>query len=341
MTKPVFHCEIEFYPSPHLNQIYDGFWKLKQKGIINLVSTRIHKKNDNPVIKVVVNKRHILIYDTLDGLNWINGSIKENLEYFKKNSSCDFYFKRSYDPKLQRYLTKGEIHPLGLNFSFDYNGDYPLTITERLKNTLQRKIKKNTFKPIAYEYPPLINPDHKILFLCGLWNPDQVNSTELKLQREQINADRITFVRECKSEFGSQFTGGIQINDYSKKVAKDILAPFEITNKKNFMNTVKSHNICIATKGLHNSIGWKFAEYTTASRAIISEPLHYKLPGNFKNKKNYLSFNNTSGLISNIHSLLNDKHKMQSMMTENYKYYNNYVDSEKLILNTLLKTQEM
>lgn len=341
MTKPVFHCEIEFHPIPHLDQIYDGFWKLKQKGIIDLVSKRVPLKNGKPVIKVIVDHKYTLLYDTLDGLNWTDGNLDENLDYFKSNINCDLYFKRSFDPLIQDYLDNGSIHPLGLNFPFYYDGDYPFTMKERIMSIVKKGIMKNAFKLEAYEYPPIINKEDKILFLCGLWDPDEVKSPELKMQRESINEDRITFVRACKSEFGPQFTGGIQISEYSQKIAKDILVPTEITNKRNFLSSIKSHNICIATSGLHNSIGWKFAEYIAASRAIISEPLHYKVPGDFDIGKNYLSFESPRELISNIHSLLNDKEKMQSMMLENYNYYNNYVDSEILILNTLMKLKEL
>ncbi|MEY8848965.1 hypothetical protein AB9K26_09125 [Psychroserpens sp. XS_ASV72] len=337
MPKPFFNCLIEFCPSPHLTQIYDGFWKLKQKGFINLETKRITLKDSKPIIKVIVNNTYTLIYDTLDGFNWTDGSFEENLEFVNSNYKCDFYFKRSFNTTLQKHLKDFNLYPLGLNFPFDYEGNYPLTTSERTKSIVKKYLKKNTFKSDIYEYPPFKHSEDKILFLCGLWNPDQVNSNTLKEQRQQINNDRMAFVRACKAEFGDRFTGGIQIDAYSQKVANDILVPLKITKKENFLNAIKEHNICIATTGLHNSIGWKFAEYTAASRAIISEPLHYELPGGFKENKNYLSFNTTDELISNIHDLLTNTDKMKSMMVENHRYYTNYVDSEKMILNTLLK----
>jgi hypothetical protein len=336
MHKALFDCEIEFCPSRHLNHVYDGFWRLKKKGIINLKVKRVSLENSKPVIKVIVNNKHTAVYDALDGLNWTDGGLEENIEYIKSKIDCDFYFKRSFKPELQKYFEDAVIHPLGLYFSVDYEGEYPLTISEKLKAIVKQKIQKNHFNLSAYEYPPIKNPDNKILFLCGLWDPEDVSSAELKEQREQINQDRVNFVRACKAEFGDRFTGGIQSNDYSKKLAKDILVPTEITSKQNFLNAIKTHNICIASTGLHDSIGSKFGEYTAASRAIITEPLNYEVPGDFKDKQNYLSFNNTEELISNIQSLLNDPVKMQNMMFENYKYYNNYVNFEKMILNTLL-----
>ncbi|OUS02943.1 hypothetical protein A9Q86_02530 [Flavobacteriales bacterium 33_180_T64] len=337
MTKPLFECKIEFSPSPHLSQIYDGFAKLSKKGIINLNTVRTRQNETKPVIKVIVNNKYTVMYDTLDGLNWINGSLEENLQYFKTNYDADYYFKRSYSKILEGKAKNTKIYPLGLNYSFDYEGNYPLPIKEKLKKFIRQNIKKNVFKPSAFEYPPYKNNTDKVLFLCRLWNPDEVETDGLKSQREKINNDRIEFVQTCKNEFGDRFTGGIQNDAFSRRMAKDLLMPHEITKKQNFIDAIKDHNICVTTTGLHDSTGWKLAEYVAASRAIISEPLHYELPGDFKNPTHYLSFNNSSQLINNINDLLKNPEMMREMMKENHRYYNNFVDSEKMILNTLLK----
>jgi len=338
MLKALFDCEIEFCPSRHLSHIYDGFWKLKNKGIINLKTKRVGLENSKPVIKVIVNNKYTVIYDALDGLNWTEGGLEENIDYIKSKIDCDYYFKRSFNPELTKYFKDSvKYHPLGLYFFVDYEGDYPLTLKERLKVVVKEKVRKDYFPVHKYEYPPIRNCENKILFLCGLWDPAEVSSTELKEQREQINQDRIQFVRACKAEFGSKFTGGIQTSDYSKKIANDVLVPNEITRKQSFLDAIKTHNICITSTGLHDSIGSKFGEYIAASRAIITEPLNYELPGDFKDNQNYLSFNNTEELIANIQGLLNNPEKMQNMMSNNFRYYNNYVNSEKMILNSLLK----
>ena len=49
-----------------------------------------------PILKVRINDKYDVIYDTLDGLNWIKASIENNLDYFKNNIKADFYFKRSF-----------------------------------------------------------------------------------------------------------------------------------------------------------------------------------------------------------------------------------------------------
>jgi hypothetical protein len=337
MPKALFDCEIEFCVSRHLTHVYDGFWKLKKKGIINLKAKRVALENSKPVIKVIVNNKYTVIYDALDGLNWTDGTLEENIDYIKSKIDCHYYFKRSFKPELKQYFKDSvHYHPLGLYFFVDHEGKYPLTLKEKLKAVLKEKVQKDYFPVDKYEYPPIRNNENKILFLCGLWDPAEVSSTELKEQREKINQDRIQFVRACKAEFSNRFTGGIQTSNYSKSIAPDALVPSEITKKQNFLDAIKTHNICIASTGLHDSIGSKFGEYTAASRAIITEPLNYELPGDFKEKQNYLSFSNTDELISNIHSLLSDPTKMQNMMFNNFRYYNNYVSSEKMVLNSLL-----
>ena len=337
MTPPIFHCEIDFFPSAHLNTIYDGFWKLKQKGLISLKINRIKSLNDKPILKVIVNKTYIFIYDALDGFNWVDGSFEENIIHFETKINCDFYFKRSYSPVLKKHLKKGSIFPLGINFNYDYDGDYPLKLDEKLRSFVKRNITKNSFKLKFYEYPPIMNPENKILFLCGLWDPSLVKCSQLKAQREKINTDRIALIRTCKSEFGKYFTGGIQIDNYSQKIAQDVLVSKQFTNKQKFLRLIKNHNICIATTGLHNSIGWKFAEYAAASRAIISEPLNYNLPGNFQEGTNYLSFTSNTDLILKIQKLLGNNNTIQKIMTANYNYYKNHMHSEKMVWNSLLK----
>jgi hypothetical protein len=167
-----------------------------------------------------------------------------------------------------------------------------------------------------------------------------VSSEHFKIEIENINNFRIKCIRACRKEFGELFLGGLQRDGYSLSAAKDMVVPLHITEKKTFIDTIKDHNICIATTGLHDSIGWKFGEYVAASRAIVSEPLKYSVPGEFEIEKNYLVFNNEYELLEKIYILLNDKEKLLEIMNNNYHYYNNYLKPEMLVLNTLLKISQ-
>ena len=126
----------------------------------------------------------------------------------------------------------------------------------------------------------------------------------------------------------------------SQKMAPDLIMSAEFTKKINYLNNIKKHNICIATTGLHNSIGGKFAEYVAASRSIITEPLHYQPAGDFEENKNYLTFSTIDSLIEKIHLLLQNTELMKEIMTSNYQYYTQYLSPDKLVLNTLLTVIE-
>ncbi|MCG8769884.1 hypothetical protein [Tenacibaculum finnmarkense] len=340
--KPFFKCELEYSCFPHLNQIYDGFNKLSEKGIIDL-SVK-YSTSASSSLKVLVDGKYTVFFDTADGLSWIPASIEENLKYFKNNIKADFYFKRSFNQLITDNAPDNcKVFPLGLNYLITPQKYLDTNLKRKIKFFVKKNIKKaknNRFYSNDFEFYPVRHKTNKILFLTRLWDPNEVSLEHLKQERELINKNRINFIKSCKAEFGDNFIGGIQYDNFSKKNGKDLLMPSSMTNKRNFMQTVKESNICISTKGLHDSIGWKFAEYVAASRAIITEPLSYELPGDFNNNENYSTFKSTNDLMTNISELLGDNNKMENMMYNNYEYYNNYLRSDKLVLNALLKIYE-
>lgn len=348
--KPLFKCKIDYIKSPHLSQIYVGFELLKKYGFIeySLNNSRFDNKVIKPVLRVTLNQKYTVIFDTLDGLNWIEGTIDDNLNYFRNNLNADFYFKRSFCKLIKDYAPHNcKVYPLGLNYNIDDN-IHIKNINETIKNSIKNAIKsnslfstvfkvsKNNLNVDSYEYFPGFQDDTKILFLTRLWNPDEVNSYHLKDEREQINKNRINCILACRKEFKENFIGGIQKDNFSIRYDKELLAPFSLTNKVSFLNAIKNSNICIATTGLHNSIGWKFGEYVAASRAIVTEELNYELPGYFEENKNYLTFRNEKELIYQIKYLMTNKYKLFEIMNNNFLYYNNYLRPDRMVMNALL-----
>ena len=345
----LFHCEIEYMPSPHLMQIYAGFFKLKQQGIIDL--KLIPKKyiyRSNPIIKATINKKYKVIYDTGDGLNWIVGTEEENLKYFQDNYPVDFYFKRSYHPKMEDYNPgKCKIHPLGFNYNV-HPDENLLHLTETLplkfkyfiktNEPLKKVFNKRFYYAQDFEWYPIKNGYDKILFLTRVWDPkgEDVYSEQERLLREKINNTRVKCLELCKKEFGDRFTGGLWLDDYSANNYKEHTLPFSKTSKSTFLQQVKNHSICIATTGLFDSIGWKMGEYVAASRAIVSEKLKFEVPGDFKEGENYFAFTDETDLLEKVHLLLGNRELIIEMMKKNYEYYNNYLKPDILVLNTLL-----
>ena len=196
------------------------------------------------------------------------------------------------------------------------------------------------FRSGDFEAYPVPSTPNKVLLLARLWNPDHVSSAHLKVEREKINSNRIECIRACRSELGDQFTGGLQDDSFSRSLAPDLLAPLSLTKRSNFLQAVKTHTVCIATTGLHDSIGWKVGEYVAASRAIVSEPLRYELPGDFADGKNYLSYADKTELVNNIRTLLANRTTLSNMMRRNFDYYHANVRPDVLVLNTLWKIYE-
>lgn len=363
------HCVIYYNRkavSPHVRQIYTGFCELSRKKFISIEFIE-HDWNPNHItenlVKVQVNTTTEIIYDTNDGLYWIYGTLGDNLKYLQEVilPQCDLLFKRSCSADLVSKLGSHnrKVYPLGLNYNVTSASNVMDKICYSRRGKLRRYIRSSpTLSSMLgmecnrllyyenFEFPPAMLHDHsecKVLFLTRLWDPDDrvleretSSMNELtKEERGRINEKRIECIEACKKKFKRRFIGGLVDDKYARKIAPHLIAPQSLTSKQGFINLIKSCPICVATTGLHNSIGWKFAEYIAASRAIITEKLNYILPGEFEVGQNYLEFSTAGELVRQIDFLSDNPVVINDMMWENYSYYNSYLRPDNLILNTL------
>lgn len=335
-----YTLKFSYAPNAHLSQLYAGFEELAAKGVVRL---EIHHRASvsQPVLEVIVNDRAKVVYDLMDGYNYINGTKDETLSYFlTRYNDADFVFKRSFDA-LFSAGHMNNVRPLGLNYPINVKYLDQTHVRSRAgsmfrKLLIRSGLTRNT--PVYaehFEFRPVMNKQNRILFQTRLWDPALSSNEKDRYYRNTINAKRIECIRVCKKEFGSLFTGGITPDYYAHALVPELLVPKEHSSKAKYLQTIKQHNICIATTGLHGSTGWKMGEYVTAARAIISEPLNYGLPGDFGDGKNYISFNDTDELVTAVKKLSDDKSAMQEMMDNNFRYYQSYLQPGKLILNTL------
>lgn len=338
----------------HIQQILVGYRWLKAVGVIDEIHFINHNICDNRLleeqnlaiptltsgVRITINKLYILIYDIHD-----SGSIHTDIL-----DDVTLYFKRSYQKKVHSRISS-KIRPLGLNHYIAPNNweiDQYQRIAMYYKGlSLGRELLHYL---LQLSFPQTNNfgnwPDYetelKILFMARLWSPEQIND-DLPFEKvDEINKNRIECIRIMKSNFGSKyFFGGLQEDSYSLKHAPDIILPKSITARRNYFNLVCKHSICISTTGLLGSIGWKFSEYVGLSRAILSEPLIYEVPGDFGINKNYIEFNSTDECVEKANFLLNNKDAVQSMMIENYRYYHMYQRPDSIILNSLIQLLEV
>src|SRR6202041_933604 len=94
--------------------------RLQSMGILELlVDTQSpdNRLSHLPILYVTVNDKFKVIYDALDGFNWIPGTIEENLSFFQTTFKADYYFKRSFNQRLEDMAPEGcKALLLGVNF---------------------------------------------------------------------------------------------------------------------------------------------------------------------------------------------------------------------------------
>ncbi len=348
-------CEIFAHSdTEHLQQIFTGFNLLHRKGFLKLKQTIpaefLHNKssadrwNDYKFlnVKVILNGNTRIYYDLHDW-NWIDEKLL---------ADADFYFKRSYDrAQISQYKENSKIFPLGLNYpvvsdqrdffklrraKFYQGKDRIKTIVKSLKFAETLGFDGGAEQLNYLEALPDFNLEPKILFMARAWDTNRIESREQKESVEQINESRAAYVRALRQEFGLRFFGGLAHDDFSRKYYRDCLLPDEsLADKRKYLEFVKTFPICVATTGLNRSNGWKLGEYVALAKAIITEPLHYQVTGDFAAGKNYLEFTDTEQLRQTAAKLLDDKELRVRLMLENYQYYNAFVRPDSMILQSL------
>tara|TARA_R110001583_G_scaffold185149_1_gene345098 strand:+ start:2391 stop:3491 length:1101 start_codon:yes stop_codon:yes gene_type:complete len=348
-------CQLEVISnSNHVQQIYCGLELLAKTNKIQLAQSFdedsvLYKSNcqqpssiHSGGVKLCLNDNIKIYYDINDGEQLDS----EGLEW------SHFYFKRSFST-LTHSVISNKIKPLDLNYMIKTNHISWLAIErswkmssglERIKNVLRECdiFNKISYLPRLNELYLSPKPEQpfKVLFLCRLWEPtkdDYLTLTNEQIEdRIKINQMRVDCIKALKIEFRDEFVGGLSPTKYALEHFPDIVFNNKnITQKRNYIASLKQFSVCIATTGLSNSIGWKFGEYIALSKAVVSEKLMFETSGQLKNGVNYLEFTTAEECVAQVNKLRSDKKTIEKMMQENHNYYLNYLSPQQLILNTL------
>lgn len=176
--------------------------------------------------------------------------------------------------------------------------------------------------------PPEPRLEPRVLFMAGLWDPASVppDAPGKAAEFEAINEMRAGCVRQLRAAFGARFFGGVMHTEFARREYPDVLLPeARAASKRAYIKRVRAFPVCIATTGLHGSNGWKLAEYVGLSRAIVSEPLHYAVPGEFAADRNYLEFRTPAECVARVGELLDGEALRSAVMQANWDYYNRWM----------------
>lgn len=276
-----------------------------------------------------------IYYDVVDGFGIDNTALND----------CDFYFKRSYFKDHVDQIAHGDkIRPLGLNYpvfpsSLDWHAvrrrvklaDSTITKVRRALGAVLLRRQKQLSVDNLHAAPKQQEPG--VLFLTRTWEPDGSPLHGMP-GREDINHMRAECIRLLREQFGKNCIAGFSVTPYAVNKYPKLLATVD-TSKLHYLKMLKEFaTVCVASTGLHGSIGWKFGEYVAFSKAIISEPLNYVVP-DFYVDRNYQEFRTPKACVEAVQALLDDPERCMRMRRMNAAYYESHLRPDKLVANTL------
>jgi hypothetical protein len=349
-------CELAAHSiATHLQQIYTGFLMLHRDGRIRLRQRIVRDPTlregpqhlrDAPACRLTVrvNGRVSLCYDVHD--SW---EIDE-----RRLAEVDFYFKRSYAPERLGTLDPGlraRVRPLGLNYSLFPDGRDRFALGRALRIARGRKRIEEAARALALSdrfaftprvrvmsSPPEYSQPPRVIFMTRAFDPhDTADRSRAKVdERDALNDARADLMRALRRELGARFYGGFTHTPHALRRYPDLLVPEpERGSKGGYITHLRSFPIGVATTGIHESIGWKFAEYVAFAKAIVSEPLRYRVAGDLAPGRHYLEFRGVDECLGNVFRLIEDEGLRRALMANNADYYQRYLRPDHLVMNTL------
>ena len=320
----------------HVQQLCAGFVELHRRGVIQLsqrcdIAEAGHRWGG---LYAEVNGARVF-YDTFDGQEICEPILND----------VDFYFKRSYS-KLACQDEK-KILPLGLNYRVFAKGIDTFRVRRvvslarrRGSGWLRRVLGDLRSSPAIsvakFGAAPRIDIPPKVIFMARLWDPACAKGDSKTI--ESLNEMRVETVLRLKRELGSLFVGGIQPSKYAPaRYRNAILLSERSFTQRRYLATLGGVSIGVATRGLWRSIGWKFGEYVSLAKAIVTEPLDYEIPGNLSAGRNYLEFQTPDECVEMVTRLVENRDLRTRLMFNNYDYYHKFLRPDQLILNSIVQ----
>ncbi|MCQ2483695.1 MAG: glycosyltransferase [Clostridia bacterium] len=369
MNNKKISCNILFNNSPgntHISQILAGYKMLEDRGVLKIKSvspcTTFRSSGyyeHNSIVEVEINGK-ILVYDMADGYQ----SIHRKDVFDAQLDRVDFYFKRSFLSSFHDgSINAGKIKPLSLNYLCTCkNNPYDRFYIEKengISEIRRFATHLHTYKNDKYFFEQFESnnkryDEYKLLFLARIWDSSKINAESIKrtypyftdaeakneadkwkFSLDNATRSRIEYIKSLRNHFGDRVISGISHDDFSEKTCPDLLVDNSVSERNNYIQMIKKNYVCITSEGLHHSIGWKFAEYVAAGKAIITEPLFYEVPYGFEENENYLVYNDTESLIGKCDYLLNNISEIHRMEDNNRKYYSEHVRPDMLVMDSL------
>jgi hypothetical protein len=334
--------------SDHVLQIYTGLYLLHAAGFIELRqrfgARALRDRLGRPPLaeKLVAGDLNGLFVD-IEGVGLVFFDVRDGANsYGELAGRVALYAKRSY--RRGAYPGPEKFVPMGLNYavhpdrtlshelarSFRQLGRSGLAAKRlaislaRLHPSVGRLLDVPTVSTLSAPVERDLAP--RAIFLARTWDPGEIATSPAEAEFVRgLNESRAACIRALRGRFGAQFFGGFSRSAHALRHYADCVVAAEVsTSRHDYVKRLKSYPVCVATTGLFESIGWKFAEYVALSRAIVTEPMSFELPGPIAAGENYLEFRSAEECGDRIAALFEDHGLALRMMERNRRYYVEY-----------------
>jgi hypothetical protein len=104
---------------------------------------------------------------------------------------------------------------------------------------------------------------------------------------------------------------------------------------RSYARLLKRPLVTVYCRGLHDSVGFKMAEYLAASRAIVGHRPDSLLPRALVEGGNYLEFRHAEECVAQCDRLLRDRDLADAMRRSNWDYYIDQVEPSALLMRRI------
>jgi hypothetical protein len=332
--------------SKHVLQIYAGLYMLHAQGCI-AVRQRFDAQPLGPHahgLLVEVQGAGPVYFDVHDGANYLPDVLEHTALYAKRGYRASVH--RAAGPRLV---------PLGLNYAVyaDHAGGPEL---ERALRQLEptREAAKRLAAALVRLPPGLggalgmptvgalseASPERepaRAIFLARTWDPREVPPLPEAAVRE-MNDLRANCIRLLRTRLDGRFLGGFERSAHALEHYPDCVVDEALsTRRRDYLRRLRDYAVCVATNGLWDSIGWKFAEYMALAKAIVCEPMKFEVPGELAPGRNFLEFSTPEDCAARVAGLLECREARRRMQASNAAYFREFASPDAVVGRVLYR----
>lgn len=178
-------------------------------------------------------------------------------------------------------------------------------------------------RPRIEEYHYLDSDDRYVFFDSTLWVDEPGASL--------VNEWRARFIRICRQS-DLEFQGGLFSFHEHPEIDKfqDVLSD-DFVSQTEYMKRIKRSTMVFNTPSLHGGHGWKFGEFLSMGKAILSTRILNDMPHPLEHGKNIHFVSDEAEMKAGIETILNNPGYRKKLEQGALEYYKTYLMPEKQI----------